>query len=300
MNILLTGGTGFIGKALCAALLQEGHMLIVLTRNAARAEKIIGASVHCITSFVEIPDDTEIDAIINLAGEPVFCRWDTQKKKEILASRTGMTERIILLCKRLNKTPKLLISGSAVGYYGTHPEHVFTEKSKPDSHHPGVFARKLCEAWESEAKEAETLGIRTCLLRTGIVLAREGGVLAQMWLPFSMGLGGVMGSGQQWFSWIHRDDLIGIIMHCIKNKKIHGPINGTAPHPVTHETFAKALAKQLNRPLWFRMPSSVIKWVYGEMAEELLLHGQKVIPEKALHTGYPFKYPTLTKALKDV
>ncbi|GHB69190.1 epimerase [Psychrosphaera saromensis] len=312
MNILVTGGTGFIGRPLCSFLQNAGHKLVIQTRSAqstniASAKTSIkstadNSNIKRIYQLSQLNSNDKFDVVINLTGEPIADkRWSKKQKQEILRSRIDKTEELIQFFQQANNKPAVFISGSAIGYYGIAPSNNeinddATDKEKGDD----SFSSQLCQKWELSARQAEKLGIRTCLLRTGIVLGINGGALKKMLPPFKLGLGGKIGSGTQWMPWIHIDDMIGLIDLCINNKDISGAINCTAPNPVTNLTFTKTLAAAINRPAIFPMPAFVIKLLMGQMGEELLLNGKKVVPKKALDFGYQFKYQQLDIALKDI
>ena len=293
MNILITGGTGFIGSALCARLLESNdHKINVLTRHPEKAK----APLQAITSLSQL--QTDIDVVINLAGEPIADkRWSEQQKQRIINSRIETTKDLINYCKNQEHKPALFINGSAIGYYGVGQGN---DPIGEDGVGDESFSSQLCQQWESAALEAESMGIRTCLVRTGIVLGKNGGALSKMLLPFKMGVGGKIGTGKQWMPWIHLSDLVGIILFCMENKKITKGINGTAPNPVTNEVFTKTLGKVLHRPTLLPMPAFAVKLLMGQMGEELLLNGKKIIPTKALEAGYQFHYTNLETALLDV
>lgn len=298
MNILITGGTGFIGSRLCEYLLKENHTLVVKTRQP----NIVDTRMSAVSDLSELGTDTVFDVVINLAGEPIADkRWSTKQKEKILRSRLDTTEELISYFIELEQKPALFISGSAIGFYGieSSPETLNTkidESALGDS----SFASRLCQQWEASALQAEALGIRTCLLRTGIVLGHKGGALNKMLLPFKLGLGGAIGSGNQWMPWIHLDDLIGLIRFCIAQPNVSGAINGTAPNPVTNSEFTKALGKALKRPTVLPMPGFMVKILMGQMGKELLLAGKRVVPAKALSSGYRFKFDTVDEAMSDL
>ena len=294
MNLLITGGTGFIGSALCSRLLEEKHNIVVLSRHI----EAIKPPIKAITDLEQLKDDDIFDVVINLAGEPIANkRWSNQQKQRILSSRIDTTENLIAYLKKSEHKPKLLINGSAIGYYGIgRMDDIIDEKAGGDD----SFSSQLCQEWETVALKAETLGIRTCLLRTGIVLGKNGGALSKMLPPFKMGFGGKIGHGKQWMSWIHLDDLVGIILFCIKHDNLKGAINGTSPNPVINQVFAKALGTALKRPTIFAMPVIVIKLLMGQMGEELLLAGKRILPGKILDAGYNFQYKTLEDALTNI
>jgi uncharacterized protein (TIGR01777 family) len=294
MNLLITGGTGFVGSALCSRLLEEQHKIVVLSRDP----ESIKPPIKAVANLDQLSNDDIFDVVINLAGEPIANkRWNDQQKKRIFGSRIETTEALIEYFKKSKHKPKLLINGSAIGYYGTaRTNDDIDEKSGCDD----SFSSQLCQKWEAAALEAESLGIRTCLIRTGIVLGKNGGALSKMLPPFKMGLGGRIGCGKQWMSWIHLDDLVGIILYCINNDNLKGAVNGTSPNPVINEVFTKTLGTALKRPTIFPMPEIVIKLLMGQMGEELLLSGKRVLPREALDAGYIFKYKTLEDALINV
>ena len=294
MNILITGGTGFIGSGLCARLLEKKHNIVVMTRCP---EKIKG-NIKGITELEQLKGQVNFDVVINLAGEPIADnRWSNKQKQRIVDSRLETTKKLIEYFKTTEKKPKLFISGSAIGYYGVAESN---DSLNEDASGDESFSSQLCQQWEAVASEAKTLGIRTCLLRTGIVLGKDGGALKKMLLPFKLGLGGRIGKGSQWMSWIHVEDLIGVILYCIEHEQVSGAVNGTAPNPVTNRVFTKTLGKVLKRPTLFPMPAFIVKRLMGQMGEELLLAGKKVLPVKITKEGYQFKYAQLEEALLSV
>lgn len=295
MKFLITGGTGFIGSALCASLLEDkNNTVFVLTRSPEK----IKSPILAINYLAQIDKEVVLDVVINLAGEPIANkRWSDQQKNSIINSRIETTNDLIYYFKSIEHKPKLLINGSAIGYYGIEKTNeVIDEEALVDT----SFSSKLCQQWETAAMQAESLGIRTCLLRTGIVLGEGGGALSKMLLPFKMGFGGKIGDGNQWMPWIHLDDLVGIILYCIANQHLKGPINGTSPNPVTNQVFTKTLGRVLHRPTIIPMPVIIVKLLMGQMGEELLLSGKKVLPMKVLDAGYKFKYPMLEESLKNI
>ncbi len=294
MNILITGGTGFIGSTLCSHLLEENNKIVVLSRHPEK----IKPPIKAISDLNDLKDSDIFDVVVNLSGEPIANkRWSDKQKNKIISSRIDITKKLIFYFEKLESKPKLFISGSAIGYYGIDKtDNVIEEKEKGDN----SFSSELCQKWEAVALEAEKLGIRTCLLRTGVVLGKNGGALSKMLLPFKLCLGGKIGHGKQWMSWIHIDDLVGIILYCINHDNLKGAVNGTSPNPVTNQVFTKTLGVILKRPTIFPMPAIVVKLLMGEMGEELLLAGKKIIPKKALGAGYTFKYKTLEEALINI
>ena len=296
LSILVTGGTGFIGTRLCECLAEAGHRVTVLTRDPRKARKL-RAPVVLIDNLRTLGKDTPFDVIVNLAGEPVAGgRWTQKRRRKIRDSRVETTEEIIRFIAKARRKPAVLISGSAIGFYGVDDRAELTETS------PGraSFTYDVCAAWEAAARKAEAYGVSVCLIRTGLVLGATGGALAQMLLPFELGLGGPIGSGRQWMSWIHLDDLVGLIIHAAAIETVSGALNGTAPEPVRNRDFARALARALHRPAVLPVPAFLLRLALGQLADELLLGGQKVLPGKAQETGYQFLYPKLDDALAEI
>lgn len=295
MKILITGGTGFIGSALCSRLLEDRQNDVILL---SRYPENIKAPLKGVSHLEQLEKDVAIDVVVNLAGEPIADkRWTDQQKQRIISSRVDTTKKLIDYFKGVKHKPQLLISGSAIGYYGIYEtdDPINEDASGDDS-----FSSQLCQQWESVAMEAESMGIRTCLLRTGIVLGKGGGALRKMLLPFKIGFGGKIGNGKQWMSWIHLNDLVGIILYCIEHENLKGGINGTSPNPVINKVFTKTLGKILQRPTFLPMPVTAIKLLMGQMGEELLLTGKKILPTKVMEAGYKFQYPYLDEALLDI
>lgn len=299
-RILITGGTGFIGKALCKSLIQSGARVTVLTRSIKKSAENFEGRIELIENLEHLSDGDIFDIIINLAGEPVAQRWTQKAMQKIVGSRVDTTKNLLTLINRMKKKPDLLINGSAIGWYGTHNTQQFDEQSSPSGEEIGKFSKEVCHSWEEEAFKIQQLGIRTVILRIGIVLEKDGGPLSEFLFPFDFGIGGAIGSGKQWFSWIHRDDLIGLILYAIANNKIEGVINGTAPNPVTNYAFSKELGKAMKRPALMPIPSFILKIILGDMAEEIMLNGQKVMPQKALANGYKFRHDNIESALKSI
>jgi len=296
MNILISGGTGFIGSALCNSLVLQGHSVTVLSRQPDKVSAICGPKVKATKSLESLPDDNTIDAIINLAGAPIAdARWSLKRKKLLLNSRIVTTRQILEFIARTNHKPKVLISGSAVGYYGNQDDAILDEKSEFHNE----FAHQLCAEWEHTASKATDHGVRVCLLRIGLVVGKNGGFLKRMLLPFKFGLGGRLGNGKQWMSWIHRNDLIKMVEMLLTMEDLSGVFNGTAPNPVTNNEFTKTLADTLKRFAIIPVPTFVLKLALGEMST-LLLGGQRVIPKQFLDAGFKFQYDTLQPAIKDV
>lgn len=296
-HILLTGGSGFIGQQLVPTLLNAGHTITIFTRNPKKTSAIFQQQVATIDNLDDLTEDDHFDAVINLAGQGIGDqRWTDTVKQQLRDSRLITTADLVEYLKRAKQKPEVFISGSAIGVYGLHGDEKLDEQASGDD----SFSSKLCRDWEDQAAEAEVLGIRCCYLRTGVVLGKNGGALSKMLPPFKMALGGPMGSGKQWMSWVHMDDLVGAILYTLETPSIRGPINGTAPNPVTNKEFSKTLGAALNRPAIIPMPEFVLKLMMGEMAEELLLSGQRVVPAKLTQSGFEFKYPHLDGALRDI
>jgi uncharacterized protein (TIGR01777 family) len=292
-TVLITGATGFIGRRLVQALTVAGHQVIVLTRDPTKAAKL-NPPFRLITGLSQLPDDTHIDAIVNLAGEPIANGlWTVAKRHAILASRLRTTGNVVRLIKRLQTKPAVLVSASAVGWYGLQGDEALTETAEGRP----CFSRQVCADWERAAVQAERFGVRVVRLRIGLVLGTEGGLLANLLVPFEYGLGGPIGSGRQWMSWIERDDLVRLIAHVLATPALRGPVNATAPEAVRNVTFAHELGRALHRPAVLRLPAAPLRLAAGDLADELFLGGQQVVPAKALNSGFVFRYPSLRAAL---
>jgi uncharacterized protein (TIGR01777 family) len=295
MKITVTGATGLIGYRLTKSLLESGHAIHTLgRRRAAGLPESVGFSEWKSTN--EEPPAESLagaDAVIHLAGEPVAQRWTPEVKTRIRASRVEGTRQLVNALSTQSRRPAVLINGSAIGYYGSRGDEVLTE----DSDAGDDFLARLTIEWEHAAELAEALGMRVVLLRTGLVLGKDGGALAKMLPPFRFGLGGRLGSGKQWMSWIHIDDLIRLILFSIENAGVRGPVNGTAPHPVTNVQFTKDLAAVLHRPAVLPAPQFVLRRALGEMANAVLA-SQRVVPRVAQSAGFEFQYPQLRAALE--
>jgi uncharacterized protein (TIGR01777 family) len=293
MNILLTGGTGFIGAPLCRRLAQRGHAVAVLTRSPHRAAQHEGPSIVPFDAAEWRSAVEGADAVVNLAGEPIAARrWTPAQKRRIQESRVQTTRRLVDAIAASSRKPSVLISASATGFYGARGDEPLTEADPPGT----GFLAETCQAWEDAATRAEPLGIRVVRLRIGVVLGRGGGALAKMAPPFLACVGGTLGHGRQWMSWVHLEDVLGLIEWALAHPELSGAVNATAPEPVTMAAFCRQLGRALRRPCWAPVPALVLRAVLGEMAQ-MLLTGQRVLPEAALRAGYAFRYPSLPAAL---
>lgn len=289
MRVLVSGGTGFIGRALCPQLIQNGYDVIVWSRQP-HPEAAEG--VTAIQRLDELTGPGP-DAVVNLAGASIADgRWTQARKRLLVDSRVHTTRKLVEWMRSLENPPKALISASAVGYYGEQGDRVITEGTPPT---PG-FTHDLCLQWEREALRAESLGVRVCLVRTGVVLDRDGGALAKMLLPFKMGAGGRLASGTHYFPWIHRADIVAIYEWLLANGQASGPYNASAPSPVTNAEFTRELGRALKRPTLFPMPEPVLRLLFGEMSE-ILLVSNRMMPKRLLDEGFQFRYPELKQAL---
>jgi uncharacterized protein len=293
MNILVSGATGLVGRSLCGTLEVEGHVVRRMVRNASplSPDAVYWDPSQAILSPADLDG---LDAVVHLAGEPVAAgRWTPARKKRILDSRVLGTK---LLCERLaasERPPAILISASAIGYYGSQGDELLTEESAKGT----GFLSDVCEAWEDATAPAIDAGIRVVNFRVGLVLSASGGALAKMLPPFKLGLGGTLGRGRHWMSWIHIDDLIGAIAHALSDEGLRGPVNGVAPNPVTNREFTKALGHVLGRPTLIPAPAPVLRIVLGEMADEMLLSSTRVSPDRLAKSEFAFTHTMLDRAL---
>ncbi|KEA62384.1 Cell division inhibitor [Marinobacterium lacunae] len=292
MRVLITGGTGFIGRQLVKALLTRGDSVGVLSRRPESAK--LDSRVQLYSELPQVQG--HVDAVVNLAGAPIADRrWSEKRKALLMESRITLTEQLVEWMRGAVQPPAVLISGSAIGYYGSQGDRELDEKAATK----GGFAHDLCALWEAQAMKAAEFGVRVCCIRTGVVLGPGGGALAKMLPAFRLGLGGAMGTGRQWMAWIHRDDEVAAILHLLDHNTLSGAFNLTAPSPVTNEEFSKTLASVLNRPAFFRVPAVVLELMMGE-ASELVLKGQRVVPTRLLESGFRFRYTSLKEALTQV
>ncbi|MGB1139814.1 MAG: TIGR01777 family oxidoreductase [Halioglobus sp.] len=294
MQVLLTGGTGFIGQALVPALQAAGHSIIVLSRETHADD----TGCRFITSLDHIESAERVDAIINLAGASLAAkRWNDAYKREIVDSRLHTTRDVLALMRRLARPPAVLLNASAIGFYGHAENEELDETAQPLN---TGFAQKLCADWENAAQEAQALDTRVCLMRIGVVLDNGGGALAQMAQSFRLGVASWLGSGQQWLSWIHRDDVVAAMLYLLDDDNLAGPFNLTAPGPVTGRMFCDALKAHHRTLLSAGVPAPVMRLLVGEMAGELLLVGQRVVPQALQQAGFEFRHPTIESALEEI
>jgi uncharacterized protein len=305
MRVFVTGGTGLIGSRLVRKLLERGDKPVVLTRRFGHARQALGPNVDLVEGdpmqagpWMEKLDDC--DGAIHLAGENVFARrWSAAFKQLLVDSRvkstTNVADAIKRKPKRADGSPKALVSASAIGIYGPRGDEEITEGTSP-AHD---FLASLCVEWEKAARSAEPAGVRCVQVRVGVVLDKEGGALAKLLTPFKMGVGGPVGTGRQYMAWIHHEDMVGLFLFALDNAACGGPMNGTAPQPLTNAEFSKALGKALHRPSFVWTPGFALKLLLGGAAD-VVLTGQRVVPKKALSLGYQFRYPQLDAALSQI
>lgn len=301
MNVVVSGGTGFIGRALCQSLLRQGMGVTVLSRDPLQARAGLDSAIKVVewdgkTSGMWETELASTNAVINLVGAPIAGgRWTEKRKQLIVDSRVKATRLLAQAMASLSNGPRVLISASGVGYYSTSQDRLFDETNGPGSD----FFADLCMAWEEAAQAARSAGVRVVCLRIGMVLEQDGGALAKMVPPFRAFVGGPIAPGTQWVSWIHRADLIGLIEWSLTNDQVAGPLNAVAPEPVTMKDFCKALGKALNRPSWLPVPEFALRLAFGELAS-FMTTGQRVFPKVALNSGYQFRYPQLDSAFQSI
>lgn len=303
MKVAITGATGFVGSRLGEKLNAEGHQILVLTRNPERAKRFFPSSAFPNLEVVSYNPKklgdwqksiSGCDAVVNLAGEPISERWTAQHKQEILESRQQGTRNIVEAIKQADAKPSVLVNGSAIGYYGTSETATFDESSSAGND----FLAEVCQKWEAEAQKVKEAGVRLVIIRTGIVLGK-GGALEKMVGPFKVFAGGPIGSGRQWFSWIHREDLVNLILEALKRPEIEGIFNGTAPNPVRMTEFCQTLGEVMNRPSWLPVPEFALELLLGEGAT-VVLQGQQVLPKQTQSIGFQYQYPSLKAALNNI
>ena len=299
MKVAITGATGFVGSRLVERLQEEGHQPLILTRNRAAAE----GAFPTLEIVAYTPTESgswqkaiaNCDAVVHLAGEPIAeSRWTPKQKQEILDSRKLSTQKIVEAIAQTNPKPSVLVNASAIGYYGTSETATFDENSPAGND----FLTEVCQAWEAEAQKVKDAGVRLVILRLGIVLG-NGGALAKMIPPFKLFAGGPLGTGNQWFSWIHRDDLVNLILFALTRSDIEGVLNATAPNPVRMSELCQTLGETLNRPSWLPVPSFVPEALLGEGAK-VVLEGQQVLPKRTISKGFEYQYPTAKEALREI
>lgn len=296
MRILLTGGTGLIGRALCRLWAAQGHELLVWSRRPGEVAELCSGA-RGIGRLAELDGEAPVDAVVNLAGAPIADRpWTAARRRLLWESRVTLTRQLVDWLASRPVRPRVLLSGSAVGWYGDGGERRLSEESAAGRED---FGSELCFAWEEEALRAAEAGIRVVLVRTAPVLAREGGMLGRLLPPFRLGLGGRLGSGRQWMPWIHIEDEVGLIDFLLRHEDCCGPYNACAPNPVRNVEFTRTLARVLRRPALLPAPACVLRLALGEMAV-LLLGGQHLQPQRTLDAGYQFRFPDLETALTDL
>jgi uncharacterized protein (TIGR01777 family) len=289
MHLLITGGTGFIGTALCRALLARGDRVTVLTRDARHARSRLPAPVAAVEALAGL---AAVDGVVNLAGENLGAhRWTEARKRAILESRLAATRSLVAAIARVEKPPAVFVSASAVGYYGARGDELITEATSPGND----FLAHVCVQWEREAEQAASV-TRVAIVRTGMALHPEGGALAKMLVPFRLALGGPLGSGTQWVPWIHRHDWVDLVRWMMSEPNARGAFNGVAPEPVHNAEFARALGRALRRPAVMPVPAIALRMLFGELAE-ILLTGQRAIPARAIEMGFRFRFQRLEDAL---
>ena len=304
-TVVVTGGTGLIGKSLVKALSERGDKVILLVRNPEKAK----AELPNLTGYYTWDAMSasgewtaalaSADAVVHLAGTPVAARWDENYKKQIYDSRIISTRNLVCAMAQSQTKPKVLVVASGVGYYGNQGYGENVQALDEDAPHANDFLAKVCIDWEKEAFEAEKLGVRVVAVRTGVVLSTKGGALEKMLTPFKLFAGGPIGSGRQWVSWIHIDDEVALYLFAIDNEKATGALNAVAPNPVPMKTLAETLGKVLLRPSFFPVPKAALEVLFGEAAN-VIAEGQRVVPKRALELGFSFKYPLLESALRDI
>lgn len=298
MNILVSGGTGFVGRALVLRLRRDGHEVTVLARDAARAGSLLGTEARIVSTNAPDVLAAEVErahAVVSLAGEPVIGRWTAKHRESIRKSRTDSTRKLVEAIGKAKTPPKVFVSASAVGYYGNGGDRVLTEASPIGA----GFLADVCQDWEYEARKADSDATRVAIFRIGVVLGRGGGALEPMLPLFRAGVGGPIGSGRQYVSWIHLDDLVGMMATAITDERYAGTFNATGPEPVPFKAFAKALGRALHRPAVLPAPSFAIRAVFGKAAS-VLLEGQRALPERAIELGFRHRFATVDAALADL
>ncbi len=299
-GVLITGGTGLIGQALAASLTDDGHEVIVLSRNPTRTSglpdgvRVEHWDAHTAEGWGHLIDD--VDAIINLAGENIAAgRWTAKRRRRIIESRLNAGQAVVQAVKLAAHKPRVVIQASGIGYYGSCGNEEMAEGAPAGND----FLAQLAIDWEASTAQVESWGVRRAIIRTGVVLSSRGGALPKMLLPFRLFVGGRLGSGQQWLPWIHIADEVGAICLLIDNGSASGPFNLTAPNPLTNTDFGRIVGKQLRRPAFMPVPSFVLRFLFGDMAT-LFLYGQRAVPQRLMQLGFTFKFPNIDSALQDI
>lgn len=295
MKILITGASGLIGKVLQKEFAGKGYEMLLAGRKKPEKPNEIQWNTEKGFADSDLPRLESLDAVIHLAGETISGRWSDEKKRKIMDSRVFGTRSIVETIAKLENKPKVLLNGSATGIYGDRADDIMTEESSVGD----TFLAEVAKNWEAEAVKAENYGVRVVLLRTGIVLAKDGGALAQMLTPFKFGLGGTIGSGKQWMSWISLEDEVRAIIFALENENVRGAINLTAPNPATNEQFTDTLGAVVHRPTFLPLPAFAVNLAFGEMGDALLLDSTRVVPGKLEEAGFTFKFPDLKSALEE-
>lgn len=302
MNVVITGATGFIGRALCSELVEAGHQVVGLSRNPAKGAELLGARVTVVgwdgksaQGWGKHADGAR--AIVNLAGENIASgRWTQPQRRRILQSRLDAGRAVTDAVAQADKKPDVVIQSSGIGYYGSRWDEIIDESSSAGK----GFLSQVARDWEDSTKDVKSFGTRHVVIRTGVVLGADGGALPRLLTPFRLFLGGPLGSGKQWFPWIHLDDEVGAIRFLIERDDLDGAFNLTAPEPPTLKGFCRALGKAMGRPSWLPVPGFLLRLMFGEMAKEVLLSGQRAVPRRLLEAGYSFEYPGTMSALEHI
>lgn len=301
MKVAITGATGFVGTRLVERLQAEGHSAVVLTRNPSNAVQVFPNAIEVVAynpmeSGAWQETIVGCDAVVNLAGEPIAeHRWTPERKQSLMNSRKITTQKVVEAICKANPQPTVLVNASAIGFYGTSETATFDESSESGND----FLAEICRAWEAEANKAKDCGTRVVILRTGIVLGTGGGALERMLTPFKMFAGGPIGTGRQWFSWIHREDLVSLIMRALTHSEMEGVYNATAPNPVRMEEVTTTLGQVMNRPSWLPVPGFALEAMLGDGAI-VVLEGQQVLPKRTVEAGFEYQYSTVKAALQEI
>lgn len=302
MKAIITGATGFIGRALCKNLVEAGYDVLALTRNRSKGRELLGNQVAVVEWDGKSAEGWErcadgADAIVNLAGESISSgRWTRAKKERILRSRLDAGKAVVDAIRRVEKKPSVVIQSSGIGYYGSRSDEIIDESSPVGT----GFLSEVAQKWEGSTKDVESFGTRQVIIRTGVVLGTDGGALPRLLTPFRLFVGGPLGGGRQWFPWIHVYDEVSAIRFLIEREDLAGAFNLTAPEPLTMKDFCRVLGKVMKRPSWLAVPGFLLRLMFGEMAKEALLPGQRALPRKLLEAGYSFQYPHTESALQQI